>query len=87
MKVLLVSPLPPPVGGIASWTVDYLNYCKENTADVDITLVDSAIKGSRAENVSQRNLVEEIKRCFESRKAIRKILKKEKLCIPYFAVV
>ena len=53
MKVLLVSPLPPPVGGIASWTVDYLNYCKENKADVDITLVDSAIKGSRAENVSQ----------------------------------
>lgn len=78
MKVLLVSPLPPPVGGIASWTVDYLNYCKENKADVDITLVDSAIKGSRAENVSQRNLVEEIKRCFESRKAIKKILKKEK---------
>ena len=26
MKVLLISPLPPPVGGIASWTVNLLNY-------------------------------------------------------------
>lgn len=78
MKVLLVSPLPPPVGGIASWTEDYISYCKENDVDIDITLVDSAIKGSRAENVSRVNLLEEIKRCFDSRKAIINILKKEK---------
>ena len=27
-KILLVSPLPPPVGGIASWTVNMLDYFK-----------------------------------------------------------
>ena len=28
MKVLLLSPLPPPYGGIASWTVNILKYVK-----------------------------------------------------------
>lgn len=31
MKVLLVSPLPPPVGGIASWTVNILDYYQGNS--------------------------------------------------------
>ena len=30
MKILLVSPLPPPAGGIATWTEKYLSYCKNN---------------------------------------------------------
>ncbi|UIR55956.1 glycosyltransferase family 4 protein [Sphingobacterium sp. SRCM116780] len=28
-KILLISPLPPPIGGIASWTVNILNYFNE----------------------------------------------------------
>lgn len=31
MKILMLSPLPPPVGGIASWTVNILNYYESNT--------------------------------------------------------
>ena len=28
MKILLVSPLPPPEGGIATWTIGFSEYCK-----------------------------------------------------------
>lgn len=83
MKVLLVSPLPPPVGGIASWTVDYLDYCEK--IGVDITLVNSAIKGSRAENVAKRSIIEEIKRCFKTRKEIKKALKEKHDVLHYCA--
>jgi len=31
MKVLLVSPLPPPVGGIASWTVNIIDHYRWNS--------------------------------------------------------
>lgn len=34
MKVLLLSPLPPPVGGIASWTVNILRYYSDNANDL-----------------------------------------------------
>lgn len=37
-KVLLVSPLPPPVGGIASWTVNILDYFK-NYSNSDYALI------------------------------------------------
>ena len=83
MKVLLVSPLPPPVGGIASWTVDYLNYCEK--IGVDVTLINSAIKGSRAENVAKRSLAEELKRCLETRKEIKKALKEKHDVLHYCA--
>lgn len=76
MNVLLVSPLPPPVGGIASWTVDYMNYCDKH--GIDITLVNSAIKGSRATNVGKRSLIEELKRCLQTRKEIKAALKAKK---------
>lgn len=36
MKVLLVSPLPPPMGGIASWTIHVLAYFKRNDENIDL---------------------------------------------------
>ncbi|MFA8434220.1 MAG: glycosyltransferase family 4 protein [Marinifilaceae bacterium] len=36
MKVLLVSPLPPPSGGIASWTKHVLAYFKANINDIEL---------------------------------------------------
>ena len=45
LKVLLVSPIPPPIGGIATWTqniIDYLNY---NPGKFDILICNSARKG------------------------------------------
>ena len=49
MKVLIVSPLPPPVGGIATWTVNVLQYLKE-TSDVEILHFNSAIKFRKITN-------------------------------------
>ena len=42
-KVLLVSPSPPPVGGIAAWTVHLLAYAPAHS-EVELIQVNSAIK-------------------------------------------
>ena len=44
MKVLLLSPLPPPVGGIASWTVNILDFYSKNHDDLELIHFNSAIK-------------------------------------------
>lgn len=82
MKILLVSPLPPPVGGIASWTVDYMKYCEDN--GIDISLINSAVKGSRAGNVNKVSLSEELKRCGDTLKEIKTALKKEKFDVLHY---
>ena len=45
LKVLLVSPLPPPVGGIASWTPNIIKYYANNGSNIKLTLLNSALKG------------------------------------------
>lgn len=63
MNILLISPLPPPSGGIATWTEKYCNYCKINHISVDV--VNIAIIGNRKVAISnKRNLFDEIKRTF-----------------------
>lgn len=46
MKILLLSPLPPPNGGIATWTKSYLKSCKAYKIEADI--VNTASIGKRA---------------------------------------
>lgn len=46
MKILLLSPLPPPIGGIASWTINVLDYYKSRE-DITVVHQNTAIK-SRA---------------------------------------
>lgn len=60
MKILLVSPLPPPAGGIATWTKSYLDskQAKENTIDI----VNTAVTGNRIDNFTNINILDEIKR-------------------------
>lgn len=61
MKILLVTPLPPPVGGDSTWALKYIKYLKENNVPVDY--VNTAVIGKRAENVENYNsLFEELKR-------------------------
>jgi glycosyltransferase involved in cell wall biosynthesis len=43
LKVLLVSPSPPPVGGIQSWTVNILDFLKGQDA-IRFCYIDSAVK-------------------------------------------
>lgn len=60
MKVLLVSPLPPPSGGIARWTERYLECCKGKH---HVKVVNTALQGERAgEAGKQRKLLDEVKR-------------------------
>ncbi len=61
IKVLLVSPLPPPAGGIATWTKKYLDWCKKNNICVDV--VNTAVIGSRAIQINtSRRFLDEVKR-------------------------
>lgn len=61
LKVLLLSPLPPPSGGIATWTVRYEQYCKEHR--IPVTIVNNALIGARKEKKSFRlSLWDELRR-------------------------
>lgn len=61
MRILLVSPLPPPEGGIAIWTKQYLSYCEENK--IDVSVVDIALIGKRCKRINdKRSIFDEIKR-------------------------
>jgi glycosyltransferase involved in cell wall biosynthesis len=60
MNILLLSPLPPPAGGIASWTKLYVS---SESAKLNIVeIVDTKIIGDRAKNRHKKNLIDEIKR-------------------------
>ena len=71
MKILLISPLPPPSGGIASWTERYLESKQAKTNDVRI--VNTAVIGGRVNQFSRKKIKDE----FIRTKNILKILKKE----------
>ena len=46
MKIILLSPLPPPSGGIASWTKLYLSECERNGIEADV--INTSISSKRA---------------------------------------
>ena len=75
-KILLVSPLPPPIGGISSWTQEVMNYMP--LLGCEALLVNSGIVGKRAANGKRVNILDELKRAQGIKKNIRVILKKEK---------
>ena len=61
MKVLLVSPLPPPEGGIAVWTSKYKDYCDRK--NISLSIVNTGLLGSRSKNINnKRNYLDEIRR-------------------------
>lgn len=71
MKVLLISPLPPPVGGIATWTVCYENYCKEH--QIPLSIINNALVGTRREKHSSKiRLLDEI---FRTSKIINNLIR------------
>ncbi|TAN67480.1 glycosyltransferase family 1 protein [Paraclostridium sordellii 8483] len=73
MKIVLVSPLPLPAGGIATWTKGYLASKQVESNNIDI--VNTAVKGSRVNNFTKKNLVDEISRFFLILKEMRKKLR------------
>lgn len=68
MKILLISPLPPPSGGIATWTKRLLesSYAKEN----QIININTSVTGNRVSNFKKRKFFDEIVRAF---KIIKKV--------------
>ena len=59
-KILLVSPVPPPNGGIATWTKQYIEYF-EKLENYHVDLVNTAIQGKRM-MTNKRNLRDEYNR-------------------------
>ena len=77
MKVLLVSPLPPPKGGIATWTERFVEYSKQNGLICEV--VNTAVTGKRAVSFSsQKKLLSEAVRTL-------RILKDYRTKLRYFA--
>lgn len=61
LRVLLISPLPPPAGGIASWTKQYKEWSDKN--DLNVEIVNTAVIGKRAEKINHKTRIwDEIKR-------------------------
>lgn len=60
-RVLLISPLPPPAGGISAWSEKFLDWAAHN--DVAVDIVNTAVTGDRGKNITaKRNIVDELRR-------------------------
>ena len=82
-RVLLVSPLPPPVGGIASWTVNILDYFKEySNPDYELIHLNSSMRFRSITSVSMvsRIFYGILNFIFFFGKFFRVILKKPDVC-------
>lgn len=80
MRVLLVSAVPPPEGGIATWTKRYIKYCDMH--NIKLQLVNTALQGSRGKQInSRRRIFDEIKRTIFILKGMKSTVKKNKVDI------
>lgn len=82
MKVLLVSPAPPPIGGITSWTVEYMNQmpglgCKP-------ILVNTSVTGKRIQNNAKVNFFDELARLRSIRKNIEIALQDSEIGVLHY---
>lgn len=69
MKVLLISPIPPPAGGIATWTKLYIE--SQEAQKHNINVINIALKGERAKKHSKYNFLEEIIRLIDIIKDVK----------------
>ena len=78
MKVVLVSPLPPPNGGIATWTKKILQHAYKY--GIDYNIVNTALCGKRSTNVNNnRDILNEISRTYRILKYFLRSLKRSDL--------
>ncbi len=82
-NILLVSPYPPPYGGIANWTKMLVEYTKDPAAEVNLQLVNTAPKRRTTEGRGMlERIVEGGTSMFTHRAQAAKILKTQKIdCI------
>lgn len=74
-KVVLLAPTPPPIGGIAAWTVRMMNATLPH--DWQVEVVDEKIIGKREffGNKTKHDFKSEVKRCHGIWSGLRKALK------------
>lgn len=77
----MISPLPPPKGGIATWTESYKesNILKEHKLEI----VNIAVGKKRQKDANRLYLVEEIKRTISILKTVKKKIKKSKFDVAH----
>lgn len=77
IKVLLIGTVPPPVGGDATWALEYLKYCE--LQGYKTHLVDTSLIGRRAVTTDDScNISDEIKRCIRIWKDLSRGIKQFK---------
>ena len=80
-NIILVSPLPPPIGGIASWTEAFINYCHKTGASCAI--VNSSVSEKRAVS-SKVSCMEEWKRLRRIQKELKQAVQQQKDCVIHY---
>ncbi len=82
MEIILLSPLPPPFGGIATWTKSFIEYSKNHHHDVSV--VNTALIGSRGKKENTRmSLIDELKRAGHILTRTVRMVKKKNADIVY----
>lgn len=76
LDILLISPLPTPAGGIATWTEIYLK--SELIKKQNVKIINTSVRGDRKKNFKNKKLVEEVKRNVSIYFNLIKILKNNK---------
>ena len=77
MNILMLAPLPPPSGGIASWTVRYQDFCESK--NISLRIVNIAMQGERAKSeVMTRSFKTEMRRSMGIVKSLRAEIKRNK---------
>ena len=75
MKILLLSPLPPPAGGIATWTEEYCRYLE--ATEHTVRVINTALVGQRSSGGGKR-LTEELHRSWKILRQMGKALREER---------
>lgn len=74
MKILLISAMPPPAGGIATWTEKYKKFCEVH--EISLSIVNTALNNRNVERISgKRNLKNGLWRTFYVLHEFKKNLK------------
>lgn len=76
MKIIYLTPLPPPAGGIASWTKRVLS--SNSISQHEVHVVNTAVTGKRATQFAKRNVFDEIIRSKNIKKDLKQKLKSVK---------
>ncbi len=81
-KVLLVSPAPPPIGGITAWTVEYMDQMP--SLGCTPILVNTTVTGKRLENNAKVNFFDEFSRLRSIQKNIKEVLLDEEINVLHY---